>query len=114
MQFIYIDESGTGDEPVAVMVGVVADSYRMRLTKEHWSVLLKALSKIIGQKIDEIHTRDFYSGNTPWRDLNGKQRSAIIDAVFQWLQKRRHSIVYAAVDKAIFEANFRSCKEKWN
>lgn len=107
MQFIYIDESGTGDEPVAVIVGVVADSHRMRLTKEHWSGLLIALSKIIGQKIDEIHTRDFYSGNSPWRDLNGKQRSTIIDAIFQWLQNRRHSIVYAAVDKAIFEAKFR-------
>lgn len=106
MQFIYIDESGLGTEPVAVMVGIVADSYRMRLTKEHWSSLLVTLSRIIGQDIDEIHTRDFYSGNSPWRDLNGKQRSAIIDAIFQWLQQRRHSIVYTSVDKTVFARDF--------
>lgn len=44
MQFVYIDESGTGDEPIGVMVGVVADSHRMRVTKENWSGLLFALS----------------------------------------------------------------------
>ena len=107
MKFIYIDESGTGDEPIAVMVGVVADSHRMRLTKEHWNGLLSALSEIIGREITEIHTRDFYSGNSPWRDLNGHQRSTIIDAIFHWLQQRRHSIVYATVDKAVFYDSFR-------
>jgi hypothetical protein len=106
MQFIYVDESGTGTEPVAVMVGIVADSHRMRLTKEHWNRLLKALSEIIGQKVDEIHTRDFYSGNSPWRDLDGGQRSAIIDAIFHWLQQRKHSIVYTVVDKFLFDNNF--------
>lgn len=108
MQFIYIDESGTGDEPIAVMVGVVADTHRMRLTKEHWNSLLIELSGIIGQNIEEIHTRNFYSGNSPWRDLNGPQRSAIIDAIFAWLQARRHSIVYTAVDKATFMAGFNN------
>jgi len=29
MQFVYIDESRTGNEPIAVMAGVIADSYRM-------------------------------------------------------------------------------------
>ncbi|MCJ7588336.1 MAG: DUF3800 domain-containing protein [Candidatus Aminicenantes bacterium] len=108
MKFIYIDESGIGSEPVAVMVGIVADSHRMRLTKEHWNRLLKALSKIIGREINEIHTKDFYSGNSPWRDLKGRQRSAIIDAIFQWLQQRRHSIVYTAVDKSLFYSRFKN------
>lgn len=108
MQFIYIDESGTGDEPVAVMVGIVADSHRMRVTKDDWNDLLEILGKIIGEEIDEIHTRDFYSGNSPWRDLNGQQRSAIIDAIFLWLQQRKHSIVFAAVDKAVFRQDFQN------
>lgn len=105
MQFIYIDESGMGQEPIAVMVGVVVDEHRMRLTKEHWNELLSTLSEIIGQEIDEIHTSDFYSGNSPWRDLNGQQRSAIITAIFNWLQQRRHSIVFTAVDKTLLLAN---------
>ena len=75
MQFVYIDESGTGDEPIGVMVGILADSYRMRPTKEDWLNLLIKLSSIVGREIDEIHTRDFYSGNSPWRGLSGKQIS---------------------------------------
>ena len=99
MKFVYIDESGLGEEPIGVMVGVVADSHRMRVTKQDWTSLLDILSRIIGRQIEEIPYRVFYSGNSPWRDLNGGQRSAIINAIFQWLHERRHSIVYTAVDK---------------
>ena len=105
MQFAYIDESGTGQEPIAVMTGVVTDSYRMRPTKADWNNLLEELSRIIGREIEEIHTREFYSGNSPWRDLKGNQRSAIIYAIFNWLHNRRHSIVYTAVHKEQFFQN---------
>lgn len=107
MQFVYIDESGMGNEPIAVMAGVVADSHRMRVTKHEWNELLNVLSNIIGREIREIHTRDFYSGNSPWRDLDGHQRSAIIDAIFYWLHQRKHSVVYTAVDKTKFHASFK-------
>jgi len=107
MQFVYVDESGIGDEPIGVMVGVIADSHRMRVTKQEWNGLLSALSEIIRREISEIHTRDFYSGNSPWRDLDGHQRSAIIDAIFRWLHQRRHLIVYTAVDKSKFRDTFR-------
>lgn len=110
MQFIYIDESGLGEEPVSVMVGVVADSHRMRKTKEHWNNLLRNLSNIVGRSISEIHTRDFYSGNSPWRDLDGEQRSGIITAIFNWLTARRHSIVISAVDKGEFYRSFQKRK----
>lgn len=106
MQFIYIDESGLGTEPIAVMVGIVADSHRMRLTKAHWNNLLQTLSIIVKKEIEEIHTRDFYSGNSLWRELSGVQRSEITEAIFSWLQDRRHSIVYTAVDKGLFYKDF--------
>lgn len=105
MQFAYIDESGTGTEPIAVMTGVVTDSYRMRPTKSDWNALLRQLSRIIGRNIDEIHTRDLYSGNSPWRDLDGRQRSEIINSIFSWLHERRHSIIYTAVHKETFFQN---------
>lgn len=44
----------------------------------------------------------FNSGNSPWRDLGGRQRSQIIDAIFGWLHARRHSIVFTAVHKQPF------------
>lgn len=110
MQFIYIDETGLAEEPIGVMAGVIADSHRMRITKEHWNGLLLTLSEIIGKNIEEIHTRDFYSGNSPWRNLNGNQRSAIITAIFNWLKDRKHSIVYTAVNKQLFFNNFKNEK----
>jgi hypothetical protein len=107
MKFCYLDESGTGTEPYAVMVGVVVDSQRMNLTKAHWEELLLALSKIVGRTITEIHTCDFYAGNGPWRGLVGEQRAKIISAVFGWLQERKHHIVYSTVDKTKFNNEFR-------
>jgi hypothetical protein len=107
MKFCYLDESGTGEEPIAVMAGVITDTTRMRLTKAHWSNLLETLSRIIGRSIHEIHTKDFYSGNSPWRDLDGNQRSEIITEIFDWLQERKHHVVFTAVDKATFLAEFK-------
>lgn len=106
MKFCYLDESGTGDEPIAVMAGVITDASRMRVTKQHWSDLVAQLSEIVGRDIYEIHTRDLYSGNRPWRDLEGHQRSAIISAIFDWLQERKHHIVYTAVNKERFFNEF--------
>ncbi len=106
MKFCYIDESGTGDEPFAVMVGVIVDAQRMRLTKNHWNELLQTLSNIVQREIPELHTRDFYAGNSPWRGIDGPQRSQIITEVFQWLADRRHHIVYSAVNKTEFHAKF--------
>ncbi|MBE0568656.1 MAG: DUF3800 domain-containing protein [Deltaproteobacteria bacterium] len=99
MKFCYVDESGTGDEPYAVMVGVMVDALRMRPTKSDWDALLTILSRLANRRIDEIHTRDFYAGNGPWRGLEGSIRAEIIDRVLDWLTLRKHLLVYCAVDK---------------
>lgn len=102
MKFCYLDESGTGNEPYAVMVGIIVDSYRMHLTKRQWTAALNALSEMLGQQLLEIHTRDFYAGNGIWRHINGEDRAKIISIIFKWLKERKHNIVYTAVDKAKF------------
>lgn len=108
MKFCYIDESGTGSEPFAVMVGVLVDAHRMRPTKADWDGLLLNLSRIAGRHIEELHTRDFYAGNSPWRELSGEQRSEIVDAVLTWLAKRKHSILYSSLDKSLWYEQFPS------
>lgn len=100
MKVCYCDESGTGDEPIAVMVGIVVDAQRMHVTKEDWKALLEKLARIIGKLIEEIHTRDFYAGNEKWRALPGPQRAEIITATFEWLRARRHDVVYVGVEKS--------------
>ena len=74
----------------------------------HWFGLLDTLSGIVGRKIDEIHTRDFYSGNGVWRDLHGSQRANVITEVFDWIAARKHHLVYTAVDKKTYFANFKA------
>lgn len=103
MKFCYIDESGTGAEPYAVMVGIVVDARRMHKTKSEWLALLQFLSRVIKKPVDEIHTRDFYPGNGIWRGLDGAMRSRVITAAFQWLNERKHSLICSAVDKAAYQ-----------
>ena len=98
MKFCYLDESGTGGEPYAVMVGIVVDTRRMHVTKNEWLELLHLLSDLIGKPVPEIHTRDFYPGNGIWRGLDGPMRSGVITAVFEWLNQRKHSVICSAID----------------
>lgn len=102
MKFCYLDESGTGNEPYAIMTGIVVDAARMHVTKYDWAILLSSLSSICKRKINEFHATDFYCGNSPWRNLNGAQRSAIISAIFEWLSDRKHRITFSGIDKALF------------
>ncbi|MBX6360169.1 MAG: DUF3800 domain-containing protein [Acidobacterium ailaaui] len=99
MKFCYLDESGLGQEPFAVMVGIIVDSHRMHLTKKDWADFLLKLSKKLGKEIKEFHTCDFYRGNGPWRELSGNERAEIINLILQWLEERKHKITFCAVDK---------------
>jgi Protein of unknown function (DUF3800) len=104
MKVCYCDESGTGDEPIAVMVGVVVDSQRMRLTKGHWKELLDELSQITGSRVEELHTGDFYRGNSPFRRITAEQRSQYISSIFKWFADRKHHFFHSAIDKKLYSA----------
>jgi len=99
MKLCYCDESGTGDEPIATMVGIVVDASRMHLTKQHWQELLDSLSERVGRRIVELHTRDFYAGNGVFRDIAGPARADLITQILDWLTDRRHAVVYSSVVK---------------
>jgi hypothetical protein len=102
MKLCYCDESGTGEEPIAVMVGILVDCHRMHITKGEWSDLLVYLSGLAHREVTEIHTRNFYAGNGIWREVDGPTRANIISAVFDWLANRKHHVVYASVCKATY------------
>jgi len=106
MKFLYCDESGTGDQPIAVMVGVLVDATRMHITKIDWCALLAKLSELAGREITELHTRNFYAGNGPWRNLNGPQRASIISAVMDWFCERKHKIVFSSAHRAGYSHDF--------
>ena len=99
VNFCYCDESGTGQEPIATMVGIIVDTGRMHLTKADWKELLRILSDAIGRNVSELHAADFYAGNGVWRNLTGQQRARVITAILDWLTNRKHHVVYSSVVK---------------
>lgn len=99
MKLRYCDETGTGEEPFAVLLGVVVDASRMHVTKADWSSFLSQLSEMVGQNFQELHTRNFYSGSGIWKKLTGQQRSDAIDFFIDWFAERKHHVVFSAIDK---------------
>lgn len=100
MKFCYVDESGHGDEPILVIASIVTDAVRMHITKEHWAVILNELSNILNKPISEFRTRHFYRGRGIWHDLDGEQRSRVLDIIIGWLQRRHHKVAFTAIEKA--------------
>jgi hypothetical protein len=99
MKLCYCDETGTGEEPYAVLLGVVVDASRMHVTKSEWASFLGTLSKKVGQDFQELHTRNFYSGSGFWKNLSGLQRSDVVDFFIDWFSERKHHVVFSAIDK---------------
>ncbi|MDP2897075.1 MAG: DUF3800 domain-containing protein [bacterium] len=99
MKLCYCDETGTGEEPFAVLLGVVVDASRMHVTKHDWASFLAQLSEMVGQEFQELHTRNFYSGSGIWSRLSGQQRSDAIDFFIDWFAARKHHVVFSAIDK---------------
>jgi hypothetical protein len=106
MKVCYCDESGTGDEPIAVMVGVICDSQRMHITKKDWAELLSDLSEMTGREITEIHTRNFYAGNGAFRNIDGPTRARIITRIIGWIAERKHKIVYTSVCRETYRQQY--------
>lgn len=104
MKLCYFDESGTGSEPIAVVVGVIVDAQRMHITKREWADLLLNLSNVVGSNLDELHTKDFYPGNKSFRSMTGLERAMYVSQIIDWLSTRKHKFVYSAVNKAAFES----------
>jgi hypothetical protein len=102
LNFCYCDESGTGNEPIATMVGVLVDAGRMHLTKADWCELLELLNKDTRRPIKELHAADFYAGNGVWRGMDGPTRALVITEILDWLGERHHHIVYSSVNKALY------------
>lgn len=108
MKFCYVDESGTGDEPFMIMVGIIVDAARMHKTKADWEDLLRFLSRTYRRRITELHARHFYRGLRRWRTVRGELRFRIISVVLQWLVDRKHHITFSGLARDLFSRNRKS------
>ncbi len=75
----------------------------MHLTKSDWKALLDDLSTVLGRPVPELHTAEFYAGKGFWRGLDGPKRSTLISAIFDWLEDRKHKIVFSAIHRDEFK-----------
>jgi hypothetical protein len=111
MKFCYFDESGMGEEAYLVMAGIIVDASRMHLTKNDWADFLGKLSEVIGKKVDEFHTCDFYRGKKIWYGTDGDARAKIIEAIIDWVEKdRKHKCIFSGIDKNVYTQKI--CSDK--
>ena len=108
MKFCYLDETGTGQDTVVIVVGVVVDVQRMNRTKQEWQKLFEDISNLAHKPIREIHAKDLIPGNSEWRGVHGDVRADIVTTILKWLVDRKHKVTFSAIDKA----KFAVCSDK--
>jgi hypothetical protein len=63
VKLCYVDETGTdGESPVVVMVGIIADSQRLRRTQVEFASAFKRLGDLPKRTIQELKSTNVYRG----------------------------------------------------
>ena len=83
-----------------MVAGIVTDLHRIQITKRDWLDIIAVFAERLKKPVDEFHTKHFYRGNGIWRDLDGQQRTDVMNALLEWLTKRNHKVVFSTIDKA--------------
>lgn len=105
MKFCYLDETGTGQDTVIVLVGVIVDIQRMNRTKQEWQDLFVSIARVAKKDINEIHAKDLLAGNHAWRGVDVVDRDRVVDLVLNWLIERNHKITFSAIDRERFKVS---------
>lgn len=99
MKLCYVDETGTdGTSPVMVMVGIVADSQRLRRTQAEFQATFDRLGSLPEKTIRELKSASLYWGKGRWQGVPGKQRHDAIGEFCKWVGERKHDVALAAID----------------
>lgn len=100
MKFCYLDETGTGTEPIAVIVGVLVDAYNMKPTKKEWDEKFSYLTDELGLRIEELHAKDLFKNRKAWRIISGEQKMEFVHGLIDWFVERNHNVVYSCILKS--------------
>lgn len=104
MKLCYVDETGTdGDSPVMVMVGIIADSQRLRRTQTEFQAAFDRLGSLPERTIRELKSTSLYRGRGRWQGVPGEQRHEAIGEFRAWIGERKHELALAAIDIARFK-----------
>lgn len=101
MKVCYVDESGQkGDNPVVVMVGILADAARLHRTEAEFNAIFGRIQGLFGEPLKELKGSKILNGIARWRNVDPDLRKALVRDLCGWVAERKHGLVLAAVDKA--------------
>lgn len=112
MKICYLDETGTGQHDVVVIVGVTVDIHRMHLTKLEWKKKVAQISKLARRPVNEIHAKHLIPGRNQWSGVDGNKRKEIVDGILDWFAHRAHKITFSAIDTNRFRELGNSDRRK--
>lgn len=118
MKFCYLDETGTGQDTVIVIVGIIIDIQRMSRTKQEWHTLFESLTALAKKSISEIHATNLMNGNDAWRNVSSADRDNVVSTILDWLIERKHHLTFSAIDRSRFKVSSdirqQNLKDEWN
>lgn len=80
-----------------MMVGVIADSQRLRRTRSEFEAVMNDLDQDSRSAIRELKSSELYKGRGSWWGVDGEDRHALIGDLCEWLCDRKHHLALAAV-----------------
>lgn len=96
MYFAYVDETGiSGNEPVTVMAGVVANAERLTRTQTDLNKIFE--QSAVGGEGRELKCAEVIRGKGPWSKIDGNVRRNFVENILGWVADRRHDVAMAAV-----------------
>jgi hypothetical protein len=100
MKVCYVDESGTAQDPVLVMVGVVADAARLHKTSRELAKFFEQIKSVFPEDLKELKGSRILYGKGGWRNVDPEKRKKIFADLSTWLGERKHDVVLSAIDNA--------------
>lgn len=116
MKLCYVDESGNqASDPCLVMVGILADSYRLNRTREEFGEFFDVIQGLFEENLKELKGAKIIFGRDRWRKVDPEIRKRITNYLCEWVRVRKHGLLLAAIDrKKWFNFNGQiGVKDEW-
>jgi len=103
MKICYVDESGNQEsDPCLVMVGILVDAARLNRTQREFGEAFDAVQRLFDEPLQELKGAKIVPGKARWRNVRIETRKHIAEYFCKWIQKRKHTLLLAAIDRKRF------------
>ena len=110
MKFVYLDESGTGEEAISIMAGIVVDTMHMRKAKHEWGQHIQRLSLLTNKPFTELKASQLFNGKGPWKAIDGATRLGAVSEIIDWFEQSLLKVICVGVEQSKFESCTKQLK----